>query len=125
MRVQALFNQTLFRLLFVISIGLVFWGIFRSTPPKELFDQSDKAAHLIAFAGLSFTGRIAMPKLNANIYWPVMVVLAVTLEYLQGFVQVSRLSSVEDAMANLMGVGIGLIVVSIVTRIQSSEKEKG
>ncbi|MEH6443352.1 MAG: VanZ family protein [Oceanospirillaceae bacterium] len=116
MKVQVLFNQTLFRLLFVISIGLVFWGIFRSTPPKELFEQSDKAAHFIAFAGLSFTGRIAMPKLNAMIYWPVMAGLAFSLEYLQGFVQVSRLSSIEDGVANLAGVAIGALAVKIASR---------
>ena len=109
-----LFNKRLFQVLFATCIALVFWGIFRSTPPAELFDQSDKVAHLIAFAGLSFTGRIAMPDLTAAIYWPVMATLAVLLEYLQGALQVSRVSSVEDAIANMLGVGLGLIAVLIV-----------
>ena len=113
-----LFNKRLFQVLFATCIALVFWGIFRSTPPKELFNQSDKVAHLIAFAGLSFTGRIAMPKLTAAIYWPVMVTLAVFLEYFQGALQVSRVSSAEDAIANILGVGLGLIAVLIVRGVR-------
>ena len=93
---------------------MLVWGVFRATPPKELFEQSDKVAHLIAFAGLSFTGRMAMPAANGVLYWFVMVGLAVALEYLQGLVQITRLSSIEDAVANIAGIGFGLLLVALV-----------
>ena len=96
--------------LFAICIAVVSWGVFRAMPPQEIFEQSDKIAHLLAFAGLAFSGRMAMPKLNGHIYWPLITTVAMAMEYTQGLVQASRLSSVEDAIANVMGVAIAMLV---------------
>ena len=78
-------------------------------PPQKLFEQSDKVAHLLAFAGLAFSGRLAMPRLSGHIYWPLIATVAMAMEYTQGLVQVSRLSSVEDAIANVLGVGVAMV----------------
>ena len=96
--------------LFAICIAVVSWGVFRAMPPQKVFEQSDKIAHLLAFAGLAFSGRLAMPKLNGHIYWPLITTVAMAMEYTQGLVQASRLSSVEDAVANVIGVAIAMLV---------------
>jgi len=95
--------------LFALCIAVVSWGIFRAMPPQKVFEESDKVAHLLAFAGLAFSGRLAMPQLSGHIYWPLIATVAMAMEYTQGLVQASRMSSVEDAVANLVGVGVALL----------------
>jgi VanZ family protein len=105
-------SQKLFVFLFTASAILIGWGILRATPPQQLFEESDKVAHFIAFAALSFTGRLAFKQANSYIYWSVMIVLAFSMEYLQGMLQASRYSSIEDAIANAVGVFMVLVVFS-------------
>lgn len=40
---------------FLLCAGVVAYGIFRATPPPQLFHQSDKVGHVLAFLGLSLT----------------------------------------------------------------------
>jgi len=106
-------RQKFFVYLFTASAILIGWGILRATPPQQLFQESDKVAHFIAFAALSFTGRLAFKQVNSYLYWSVMIVLAFSMEYLQGMLQASRYSSIEDAIANAVGVFIVLIAFGI------------
>jgi len=103
-------SQKIFVFLFMASTLLIGWGLFRATPPQQLFQESDKVAHLIAFAALSFTGRLAFKHASSYLYWSVMIGLAFSMEYLQGLLQASRYSSIEDAIANALGVCIVLFV---------------
>ena len=95
-----------------------FMGIFRATPPQEIFQQSDKVAHLLAFAGLAFSGRLALANSRGYLYWPVMAVIATAMEYAQGWVQISRYTSVEDAIANVAGVALALLVYRVGRKVR-------
>ncbi|NQZ33370.1 MAG: VanZ family protein [Oceanospirillaceae bacterium] len=112
-------SQAFFTGLFFCCIAVVSWGIFRATPPQELFQQSDKVAHLLAFAGLAFTGRLALVNINGYLYWPAMAVIAMAMEYAQGIFQISRYSSVEDAMANVTGVLLALLVCGVGRKVRN------
>jgi len=110
MVIKMLTSQKLFVLLFAGCALLIGWGILKAAPPQQLFQDSDKVAHLIAFAALSFTGRLAFKQASSYLYWSVMIVLAFSMEYLQGILQETRYSSIEDAIANAVGVFIVLFV---------------
>lgn len=109
----------------VIFIGCTIaasWGIFRSTPSPDIFYQSDKLLHAIAFAVIAFTGRMSMPMLSPILYWPIIAVITVSMEYVQGVLQITRISSLEDALANLVGVGVAFLAAKIVAiKVSSSE----
>ncbi|EPJ43079.1 MAG: hypothetical protein OFPII_43670 [Osedax symbiont Rs1] len=107
------FRQVFFITLFVSCAAVVTWGIFRATPPQAIFQQSDKLAHLLAFAGLAFTGRLALPFVWPSTYWPAIAMLSILMEYAQGQLQITRTSSIEDAIANLVGVCLAFIALKI------------
>jgi VanZ family protein len=107
-------SRLIFIILFICCAIAVIWGVFRSTPPQHVFHQSDKILHLLAFAVLAFTGRIATLKLSPFLYWPTIAVIAVSIECVQGALQTTRISSLEDALANLLGVGLAFVAVKIV-----------
>ncbi len=92
-------------------------------PPQKVFEQSDKVAHILAFAGLAFSGRLAMPQLSGPIYWPLIATVAMAMEYTQGLVQESRMSSVEDAVANFLGVAIAMVVSIFFKKVVSRKSE--
>ncbi len=108
------FRQVFFVVLFVSCAAVVTWGIFRATPPQAIFQQSDKLAHLLAFAGLAFTGRLALPFISPFIYWPAIAILSILMEYAQGQLQITRTSSIEDAIANVVGVCLAFVALKII-----------
>ncbi|UTW10628.1 hypothetical protein [Marinobacterium rhizophilum] len=93
--------------IFLCCCACLLYGIFRPAGPPDLFDQSDKVKHLLAFASLSFTGRLAFPRSNIMLFWGLMLPLAVVLEWIQHWVQPSRVLSHLDAIANVTGAVIG------------------
>ena len=125
MVIKMLTSQKLFVYLFSGCAILIGWGILRATPPQQLFQESDKVAHFIAFAALSFTGRLAFKQANSYLYWSVMIVLAFSMEYLQGLLQASRYSSIEDALANAVGVFIVLFVFGFFHRYKNRKQIVG
>jgi VanZ family protein len=110
-------NQVISIILFICCAMAVSWGIFRSIPPQEVFPQSDKVLHVLAFCLLAFTGKMAMPKILSYIYWPIIVVVVILMEYIQGALQITRTSSVEDALANLVGVVLAFVIVKLLAKI--------
>jgi len=118
MDIKMLASQKLHIALFCSCLILVVWGILRAMPPREIFEDSDKVAHFVAFAALSFTGRLALKQLSEVVFWPAMFSVAVALEYLQGQLQSSRYASIEDAIANATGVLVVLIFFVVVSRFK-------
>ncbi|MFC6670560.1 hypothetical protein [Marinobacterium aestuariivivens] len=80
------------------------YGLFRTAPPPDLFQQSDKALHLMAFAALTLTGRAALARLPAAAFWSLFLVLGPIAELAQHWLQPVRTFSLADALANLTGV---------------------
>jgi VanZ family protein len=110
------YSQIAYIVLFIGCVIVVSWGIFISTPPQAAFHQSDKILHVLAFALLAFTGRGAMQMLSPFLFWPVIAAIAMLMEYLQGALQATRISSLEDALANLVGVGLAFLAVKAINK---------
>ncbi len=96
--------------MFLCALTGLLYGLFRTTPPDDLFENSDKVSHFAAFCGVSFLGRLALHNSPAVAYWGSWFLLAGLLEYLQGEWRPLRHFSVEDAYANAIGVLIALIL---------------
>jgi VanZ family protein len=91
-----------------LACGLVLmYGIFRPAPPPELFEQSDKFMHLLAFAALTLSGRAALIRLSALPFWSLFLMLGPALEVAQHWFQPGRVFSIEDAIANIAGTLLG------------------
>ena len=101
---------------FILALAILAYGIFRPTPPPELFNNSDKVGHVIAFLGVSFVGRLALHSIPAALYWGIWFILAGLLEYLQHEFRPERYFSLQDAYANTAGVVIAIIATLLVGR---------
>lgn len=97
-------------LLFFIGLGILLWGIFKPTPPPYFFHHSDKLFHLLAFVGFSLITRYAFIHQPSIFIWLYLMISAPLLEYLQHVLQSQRQLSMEDAIANLLGVFIAFLL---------------
>lgn len=98
------------KLLFLACCAVLAYGLFRPEPPPDLFDESDKFLHLIAFGGLSLVTRIAFPSTPGWLLWPLLYIQAPLLEWLQHVIQPVREFSPLDVLANLCGISLALVL---------------
>lgn len=85
------------------------YGLFRPESPPELFEQSDKFLHLLAFGALALSSRLAFDRVAGWRLWGVLFALAPLLEWLQHVLQPVRQFSGEDMLANALGVLLALL----------------
>ncbi|MBV6272970.1 hypothetical protein KVP09_08570 [Alcaligenaceae bacterium CGII-47] len=110
------------RPLFLGCLLVFCYGVFRPEPPPDLFQDSDKALHILAFAGLSFSARLGLDRAPAWLLWPALVVLAPLTEWLQHIVQPTREFSLGDIQANLAGIVLGSLTWMIFRRLLSTRQ---
>jgi VanZ family protein len=102
----------------VFATGIVVVSLLSLTPGDALpaIDVWDKLQHVLAYltlavtGGVAFPGRRLLPRLAIG-----LLILGCALEALQGLVP-GRDMSVDDAVANAIGVGLGLAIAHIVGR---------
>jgi VanZ family protein len=109
--------------LFLVSLILVFTGItiLSLLPPKsiEKIGEHDKINHFIAYAVLSLNLGFVVKRVKTYLFCiPLLFAYGLLLEYFQGFVP-GRQPSWLDALANSIGVVIGLIIFWIYFRLNS------
>ena len=107
---------------FALCAMLVGYGLFRPEPAPNLFSHSDKFFHIGAFAALYLTGVLALAAKRVR-WWVVVgfLMMAPLSEAVQSLLQASRLFSIEDIVANALGVGVG-VVLHFVWQILGSNK---
>ncbi|TBU95923.1 VanZ family protein [Phytopseudomonas dryadis] len=98
------------KILFLACCAVLAYGLFRPEPPPDLFEQSDKFLHVLAFAGLALVSRIAFPRVSGWLLWSLLFVQAPLLEWLQHRLQETREFSHQDILANLCGIGLALLL---------------
>lgn len=99
-----------FRLsLFVLCGLLLAYGLFRPAPPPDLFENSDKLWHLLAFGAFSLTARLTFLRMPAWLLWSVLFLSAPVSEWLQHQLQPVRQFSWHDIYANCTGVLLALL----------------
>lgn len=91
---------------FVAVLAVILFSGLKPEPVPQLFDQQDKLHHLLGFAALMFTLRLAFPQWR--LFWAVLVSLsaALLIEIAQGM-QPHRTASAGDMLANTLGVLLG------------------
>ncbi|AWM60921.1 VanZ family protein [Pseudomonas songnenensis] len=88
---------------FLIVLAVVLFAGLKPDPVPQLFNQQDKVHHMMGFAALVFTLRLAFPRLP--IFWGVglTLVAALGIEMAQGMLP-HRTASRWDMVANVLGV---------------------
>lgn len=108
------------RLPFAVVVGISLVVLFAPGPavPEESW-VSDKVVHLSLFAALAFTGRRARVPLPALAVG--LVAYAGTSEVLQAVLPISRDGDVRDALADVAGVVVGVVVALLVGRLRHAQ----
>jgi len=79
-------------------------------PPLKIFDWWDKAQHAVGFAALAVTAVLAYPGVSKARLAALLCAQGVAIELLQhwgGY----RFGDWQDALADGVGVGLGLVVI--------------
>ena len=109
--------RTLARAVFVVAALVVVIGSL--TPAAEMpeIEVSDKIQHFAAYAGLAFLAKIAW-RPPGFLGWPLasVVIAGPAIELLQ-FLVPGRSASVGDAVADVMGVAVGVLCGVAVRRL--------
>jgi hypothetical protein len=89
-----------------MSLSLLLWGVLRAQTPPDLFNQSDKWMHFLAFFGFSLATCFAFCKhVSWRVWvWALLLFSAPGLEYLQHYLQATRHFSLGDVAGNVSGV---------------------
>ena len=95
--------------LFIISLALLLYGLFRPEQPPALFNNSDKLWHLLGFGAVSLAARLAFIRTPAWLVWGILALFAPLSEWLQHWLQPTRQFSWNDVYANLAGVVLAAI----------------
>lgn len=104
---------------FLTCLVTVLWGLFRPETPPSVFVQSDKWMHLLAFGGLSLSAYWAFSRQNAWLLWGALFAFAASAEFFQSWLQHSRYFTLEDMLANLLGVLIIWLYITAIKNLNS------
>lgn len=104
-------GSRLWKIACVLCWLVVFTGMLAPGEAVARFElrHFDKVLHLVALTGMTLSARLAFPGARRLLFWPLLLVLAVTLEITQSVLQPSRDFSYLDIVANLCGVGLGAL----------------
>lgn len=91
---------------FIAVLAVILFTGLRPEPVPQVFDQQDKLHHLLGFAALMFTLRLAFAQWR--VVWAAAACLgaAVLIELAQGLLP-NRWASLGDMLANTLGVLLG------------------
>jgi len=93
-----------------VLLGLLA-GVFNPEPIPKLFKHADKYEHAAAFFVVALTGAFYFKQLKFfTLYWLLWLVLAYSLEYLQGLYLPKRTFDLYDVYANAAGVVVAYIL---------------
>lgn len=119
---------------FIAVLAVILFTGLRPEPVPQVFDQQDKLHHLLGFAALMFTLRLAFAQWR--VVWAVAACLgaAVVIELAQGLLP-NRWASLGDMLANTLGVLLGwgcfwlaqqwyLRRIGVVSDAESREREE-
>jgi len=107
------------QMLMLFIVGLLLYGLFRSTPPLQLLAQHDKAVHFIGFA---VTTAMILCSLSGRWYRYCGIgaigLLAVLSEYVQDNWLPHRHFASGDMEANIAGILLVLLVILFSSRLK-------
>lgn len=96
------------RLPLAVVAALVMVVGLEPVPIPEWFPQQDKLHHLLGFAALCFTARLAFPRVRSGWLVAACLLAALLIEACQGLFLPARTASLGDMAANALGVMLGV-----------------
>lgn len=91
---------------FIAVLAVILFSGLKPEPVPQVFDQQDKLHHMLGFAALMFSLRLAFPQWHA--FWAIAISLtAGMLVELGQSLLPNRQASVSDMLANSLGVLLG------------------
>ena len=111
-RIKSLFKDNFFIVAILITITIAYLSLMRMPKMKESFGNVDKVYHLIAYFTLSVCWLFSFYKKKALKYIIVIscITFGIIIEVLQQTLTVYRTGDYRDALANTLGILLGLIV---------------
>lgn len=94
-----------FALAALVNVVVLYWP--RQVSDAELFPNVDKVVHVGVFVAVAWTGVHA--RVPRRWLVPVLVVHAVSSEVVQHWLLPARSGDPRDAVADLLGIGLGLL----------------
>lgn len=106
----------LLRVLSVSAVlAIILYAGLRSAPIPQVFQHQDWLHHAAGFAALACVSRLAFP--HTHLLWILLycVLLACSIELAQGLMP-RRTASLDDMLANLLGVAMGVLSAQLIRR---------
>ncbi|WP_181296204.1 VanZ family protein [Pseudomonas sp. Q2-TVG4-2] len=91
---------------FIVVLAVILFSGLRPEPVPQVFDQQDKLHHMLGFAALVFTLRLAFPQWRVVWTLAACTGAALLIEIGQSFLP-NRWASIGDMLANTLGVLLG------------------
>ena len=107
-------------LLFLLCCAGLMYGLFRDTPPPQVFNQSDKVGHIAGFAAMTAIAIWSLTRKQVMLFLIPLIALALGAEHLQQWLLPNRHYSIEDLYANLAGIAVILLPWLIWRSVQAS-----
>ena len=104
-------SQSTYRIPLAVTFVVALIVLF--TPASGVpssFQHSDKIIHCILFAALAYTSRLAGIGWVKTALW--VSAFAVMSEFLQAILPLGRSGSAADALADVVGIALGLVAAS-------------
>ncbi len=101
---------------FLAVLAVVLYTGLRPEPVPQVFDQQDKLHHLLGFAALMFTMRLAFPQWHLARTIVLSLAAATMIELAQGLLP-NRQASLGDMLANTLGVLLGWASSTLMYRL--------
>lgn len=101
---------------FVIISGLVCYGILGPFQVPEIIPYGDKLQHVVAFALVAITGRLALRTSPPLLLWLGLLLIGLNLEWIQHYLSPGRQFSLWDSAANVAGIAVALAGTSLYER---------
>jgi VanZ family protein len=100
-------RRVVLRIVFVAVLAVLLYAGLREHPVPELFHEEDKLHHLLGFAVLAVSMRMAFPRGRLRWQLPAMLALAAGIELAQNLMP-ERTGSMWDMWAGTLGIALGL-----------------
>ncbi|MGI9316377.1 MAG: VanZ family protein, partial [bacterium] len=91
----------------------VLYGNLKPSPPEQVFANSDKVGHIVSFIALAMSAKLALFRFRWYWIWTPLIVFSFVLEVLQGKLRPLRTFSFEDGYANVTGVLIAIVIMTV------------
>jgi VanZ family protein len=100
-------RRLVLRIAFAVVLAVLLYAGLREQPVPELFHEEDKLHHVLGFAVLAVSMRMAFPRGRLRWQLPALLALAAGIELVQKLMP-ERTGSVWDLLAGAFGVTLGL-----------------